>query len=79
MACGLPVVASLHPPFDELIQPEWGVQVDETDPAAVTRAIAELLVDPAKRLGMGRSGRRRVLEAHTWEKVSLEYLGLLDG
>ncbi len=49
--------------------PEWladgvtGTLVDQGDPAALARAIARLIDDPALAARYGRAGRERALEA----------------
>ena len=40
-----------------------------TAPAAIARAILDLLADPARRERMGQVGRARTLATHTWEKT----------
>jgi glycosyltransferase involved in cell wall biosynthesis len=78
LACQLPVVASLHPPFDELISPEWGLQLDEKDTTGLVAAIQALLHNPERRWRMGVAGRHQVLTRHTWEQVSGQYLELVE-
>jgi type III pantothenate kinase len=56
--------------------------VPERDPAALARALADLLDDPARRVRMGAAGRRFVEEHHDVgrEAPRLEerYLALLE-
>jgi len=44
-----------------------GLLVDPTDPAALARALHELLSDPGRRAAMGEAGRRRVQEQFSWQ------------
>lgn len=77
MAAELPVVVSQHRPFDEIVQPAWGLRVDETNVAAVTAALRPLLGDQDRRQAMGTAGRARVLELHTWAAVAEQLLAVL--
>ena len=78
MATQLPIVASRHPPFPELIQPDAGLMVDEKDSHAVADAIRSLWRDPEKVSRMGLAGRARILQNHTWEIVARQYMALMD-
>ena len=77
MAMALPVLSSAHPPFDELMRPDWGVMVDEIDSTGVARTLRELLTDPQRRQRMGQAGRQQVVGHHTWAQVAEQYLALL--
>lgn len=48
---------------------EDGILVDPHDPAAIARAILDLLADPARRERMGQAGRARTLATLTWEQT----------
>lgn len=78
LACEVPVLASKHPPFDELICSDWGRQVDETSPEAIVSVIAELIPDTEKRREMGRQGRNYILSEHTWPIIANQYSTLLS-
>lgn len=78
LACAVPVITSQHPPFDELIESEHGIMVDENDASAVAAAINELLCDRPKRRAMGDAGRKHVLADFTWERVGNQYQQLLN-
>lgn len=77
MACELPVLASAHPPFDELIQPAWGWQIEETESTVLASIIAEALRDRNRRTALGRQGRSHILAYHTWPAIAQQYLSLL--
>jgi glycosyltransferase involved in cell wall biosynthesis len=79
MSCELPVVASSQPPFDELIQPQWGCQINDEDPAKVADALTRLLLDGHSRARMGKAGREHILTHHNWDTIAARYLELLDG
>jgi glycosyltransferase involved in cell wall biosynthesis len=62
LALEVPVVASDEVGLPEVVRREWGRLVPPADPAALARAIAEVLALPAEaRAEMGRAGREFVL------------------
>lgn len=73
----LPVVASKHPPFNELINPAWGYQVNEENPDQVASVIERLLTERETREQMGKAGRQYILKHHNWDVIAEQYLGLL--
>jgi glycosyltransferase involved in cell wall biosynthesis len=77
LACGTPVIASRHPPFDELIAPQWGRQVDERDSLALADTIVALLSSPQRLHCLGEAGRAHILDRHNWDQVAQEYFELL--
>ena len=63
MAAGLAVVACRAAAVPEVVRDgETGVLVPPRDPAALARALADLLRDPARARALGEAGRRRVVE-----------------
>ena len=60
MAAGLPVVATQVGDAPRAIGVDSGVLVAPRDPAALARAIADLLADPIRRRELGAAGRARV-------------------
>jgi colanic acid/amylovoran biosynthesis glycosyltransferase len=62
MSTGLPVVASAISGIPELVEDEvGGLLVPPRDAAAIARAVARLVADPALRARLGDAARRRVL------------------
>jgi len=63
MRCGLPVIASRRPGFEELVVPgETGALVDDpSDTAALAEAIIKILNDPETAQRMGQNGYQRSL------------------
>ncbi len=74
LAMELPVIVSQHPPYDEIVQSAFGVQVNEKDPAALAAAINALLQDNDRRKAMGQAGRAHVQEVYAWPAVASRYL-----
>ncbi|MFH8487273.1 glycosyltransferase [Streptomyces longisporoflavus] len=71
MACGRPVVASaVGGQLDTVADPATGRLVPPRDPAALARAVAELLGDSVLREASGEAGRRRVLRRYDWGQVA---------
>jgi len=79
LSSSLPAITSDSPPFDELIQPSFGVQVDEKNSDLVAAAILNLYKDPEKRIQMGLSGRNWVTQNHSWDNVAEQYKSLIVG
>lgn len=79
MSQELPVVATKAGAIPEVVQDQvTGLLVDENDPAGLAKAIAELALDPQRRIGMGREGRRRVVDNFRFER-SIDRLALRFG
>jgi phosphatidylinositol alpha-1,6-mannosyltransferase len=76
-AFGLPVISSCNEPFPELIQPDWGQMVLETDPQQVSQAILACLSDCTSRKSKGLQARRYVVEHHQWQQVARQYHDLM--
>lgn len=69
-ASGRPVVATDMPGCREIVRDgENGLLAPPRDPHGLAGAIERLVKDPALRLRMGRSGRRRVLEGYSEQHV----------
>lgn len=68
MSQALPVVASEVAAIPELVlHGTTGCLVAPEDADALSRALAELIRDPERRLAMGNEGRRRVLDTFSFE------------
>jgi glycosyltransferase involved in cell wall biosynthesis len=71
LAAGLPVVASGVEQLGGLLgDGDAGVMCAPDDPESLAAALAALARDPERRARMGRTGRRRVLDRHTWDAVA---------
>ena len=58
LACGVPVIAARVGGIPEQLTDETGVLVEPGDPAALARAIGDLLADDERRSADGRGSRR---------------------
>jgi glycosyltransferase involved in cell wall biosynthesis len=73
MACGVPVVATaVGGHLDTVVDGVTGVVVPPRDPEGAAGAIRRLLDDPAERAAMGRAGRGRAREHHSWARVATD-------
>jgi glycosyltransferase involved in cell wall biosynthesis len=67
MASARPVVASNLPALAEIVEDQvTGFLAAAGDPAAVAKAVRELLSDPELAAKFGAAGRERVLQERTW-------------
>lgn len=67
LACARPVVASRLPALQEIVDERVdGLLVQPENPAALSEALAALLIDDSARSAMGSSGRAKVLASRTW-------------
>ena len=79
MLAGLPVVATdVGSVSEALLEGETGVLVPAEDPAALARAVRDLLADPARAREMGLNGRRRALARFTVAAMAGAYEALWD-
>jgi glycosyltransferase involved in cell wall biosynthesis len=69
MSCGKPVVYTNAGGLPHMVGDEGGMGVAVGDVKGLSRALCELLGDPARRKAMGEHNRRRVLETMTWDRV----------
>jgi glycosyltransferase involved in cell wall biosynthesis len=68
MACGLPVIASNFPLWQEIIESnECGVCVDPLDPKSIANAVNHIADNPDIAEAMGRNGRKAVIEKYNWD------------
>ena len=78
MSAGTPVVASDLPAFRRVLQDgEAGVLYANRDPAALARALGDLLEDPARRASLVGAGSARVC-AYDWTRVTAAIVGVYD-
>jgi glycosyltransferase involved in cell wall biosynthesis len=77
MACQLPSITSICPPFDELVNPAWGIKVEEENISAIVQALTGLIGQPDIRLKMGLEARSCVIESRQWQQVAQQYRDLI--
>jgi glycosyltransferase involved in cell wall biosynthesis len=72
MACGLPVIVSDHPPYDEFVHSDIGFKVNRNSTDSISEAIYEMKI-LANRSQLGAAGRKMVEKSFTWEHVASRY------
>jgi len=71
LAAGVPVVQPDVGSFRELVEATGGgVLYDPKDPGALTRSLASLLADPARRAELGKRGREAVVRSYGLDTMS---------
>jgi glycosyltransferase involved in cell wall biosynthesis len=79
-ALGVPVITTPLPLAADLIRSEnVGFQVPWDDPSAVVDAILQLRSDPELRAQMGANGHRLALGEHDWNRLSVDFVRVMDG
>ena len=77
-AAGLPIVSTGTGDIPSMLRDgQLGLIVPPADPAAMAKAVASLLRDPARARSMGRSARREV-ERYAWPFVGQEWARAYD-
>lgn len=78
MAFALPVVGSRIEAIPEIVsEGETGLLVAPRDPAALAKALSDLLADPVRTRLMGAAGRARVLQRFGWDRAASRMLHVL--
>jgi glycosyltransferase involved in cell wall biosynthesis len=70
MACGRPVIASALPSMEPLAASGGVVTVPPDDPALLSEALIELIVDARRREKLGAAGREFVTREHDWRRIA---------
>lgn len=78
MACGLPVMSSAHPPFDELIAPAWGILVNESSPEKIAEEALSFIRSPDRAALMKDAALRQILQNHRWESIASQYMKIFE-
>ena len=77
LACGTPVVAYASGGIPELVEPmETGLLVTTGDTLALAQGIQRMLQDAALREHCSKTGRTRMVERHSVEKLARQYIEL---
>jgi len=69
MACGIPVISTTGGALPE-VAGDAAVLVPPKDPAALAKAIIDLLSDPERAEKLGKAGYKRVMEQFTWKNAA---------
>ncbi|BDA65253.1 glycosyltransferase family 4 protein [Actinomyces capricornis] len=77
LAAGLPVVASAVGQVPLLLE-GVGVLVPPSDPVSLARELDALAAEPQRRADLGRRGRRRAEERHSWSSVVSTILATVE-
>jgi D-inositol-3-phosphate glycosyltransferase len=73
MACQVPVIAAaVGGLIDTVVDQVTGLHVPPRDPAAIARAVEQIVDDPATSAALGRAGRRRVRSLYSWDRVAAQ-------
>jgi phosphatidylinositol alpha-mannosyltransferase len=76
LASGTPVVASDVDGIREVVVPEVGYRVPAADPAALARALQQVLVDDAGWTRMSQQARGRAVDLYDWDKIGAQFVAL---
>jgi len=78
-ALGVPVITTPLPLASGLVRSEnVGFEVPWDDPSAVIDAILTLRSDPELRRRLGANGRRVALRDHDWNRLSMDFVRVMD-
>jgi glycosyltransferase involved in cell wall biosynthesis len=70
LACERPLIARDIPELSFVAEEEVGVQIEEIDEGAIADAVEYLYgLEEGERKAMGESGRKYVIENHTWDRL----------
>jgi phosphatidyl-myo-inositol alpha-mannosyltransferase len=75
-ACATPVVASDIAGYRDVMSPEAGVLVPSGDPAALARALVELLEDEPRRRALGAAARELARVRYSWDDIARRLVGI---
>jgi glycosyltransferase involved in cell wall biosynthesis len=78
MATGIPVITTAVSGVAEIVTPESGIVLSDTeDVAALSEAMAKLTSDRLLRETMGRAARE-ITEQHSWKSKAERYVDLFE-
>lgn len=76
IASGLPVITAVTTGGSEVLTPECGILLSQSDDLeALTKAMRDLAGDPERRRSMSRAAWERA-QLYTWDKIAAQYLDL---
>ncbi len=77
MACGVPILVSVCPPYPEFVTPDFGFMVNREDPKQIRQAIREMITNPARREAMKPAARNAALR-FSWAAVVKQYINSIQ-
>jgi phosphatidyl-myo-inositol alpha-mannosyltransferase len=77
-ACATPVVASDIAGYRDVMSPKAGILVPSGDPAALARAVVELLEDEPRRQALGAAARELARERYSWDDIARRLVGIYE-
>jgi glycosyltransferase involved in cell wall biosynthesis len=78
LASGTPVITAASAGGAEIVEPEAGIVLgDSEDVAALAAALRSLFDHPARRAAM-RQAARKIAERHGWQAMAGKYLAVLE-
>jgi phosphatidylinositol alpha-mannosyltransferase len=77
-ACATPVVASDIAGYRDVMSSEAGVLVPSGDPAALARAVVDLLDDEPRRQALGAAARELARERYSWDDIARRLVGIYE-
>jgi glycosyltransferase involved in cell wall biosynthesis len=79
-ALGVPVITTPLPLASDLIRSQQiGLEVPWDDPSAVVDAVLKLRAEPGLRHRLGANGHRMALRDHDWNRLSTDFVRVMDG
>jgi glycosyltransferase involved in cell wall biosynthesis len=79
-ALGVPVITTPLPLAADLVRSDHvGFEVPWNDPIAVVDAIVKLRAEPELRYRLGANGHQLALREHDWNRLSTDFVRVLDG
>ncbi|WP_425421118.1 glycosyltransferase family 4 protein [Phaeodactylibacter xiamenensis] len=74
LSCGVPILVSKHPPYDELVKGDYGICVDEHSPNDIIKAIRDLIK-------VKRTAPETIRSAaipYDWKNIAKQYLEAIE-
>ena len=79
LACGKPIIASLHGESADILEKSGGALIVEPEnPEQLAKSIVELVGDLNKQYVMGKNGRSFVINNYDRKKLAADYLDILS-
>lgn len=77
MACGVPVISTNAGSIPEIItQNQNGIMIEPGDDQMLAKTIEQLIDDPSRRMLLGKTGRKTVVDKYSWDATAKKYLSI---